>query len=110
MGWSGIGGTWSSWRVSYGGSVFFHMVSAPCVGQRPRDLAMTSGFEGAGIDLFVVPRVDVARVADGLRIFFRLLRQHRDLILGEAELVQRRDVEVLGQLINVLDAALGRLP
>src|SRR6202022_3420564 len=80
--------TCSSERMSVGFSVLVHMDSAARVRQLSRHLAVAAGLEGASVDFFVIVRIDVARVADGLRIFLGFLGEHRDLILGKAELVQ----------------------
>src|SRR6267143_7193215 len=95
--------------MSVGFSVLVHMSGAR-VRQLPRDLAMAPRLEGAGVDLFVIAGIDVAWIADGLRVFLRFPGEHGNLFLGKAELVERWDVEILGQLIDVLDGDLGRLP
>src|SRR5438874_3261457 len=109
MAWSWICRTCSSERMSVGFSVLVHM-SGPRVCQLSRDLTVPPRLEGAGVDLFVIAGIDVARIADGLRVFLRFLGEHRDLILGKAELVERWDVEILGQLVDILDRDFGRLP
>src|SRR5439155_24991137 len=79
------------------------------VGQRPGYLAVATRLEGAGVDPLVIPGIDVSRVANALRIGGSLLRQQRDLVFGKPELVERRDIEVLGQLVDVFHADLGGL-
>src|ERR1700730_4046259 len=107
---SWIAWTCSSERMSVGFSVLVHIDSAARVRQLARDFSMPPRLEGARVDLFVIARIDVARIANALRIFLRLLGEHGNLVLGKAELVQRWDVEVLGELIDVLDSNLGCLP
>ena len=87
-----------------------HIVSGAGVGQSPGDLAVASRLEGTGVDPLVIFRVHVSRIADALRVGGSLLGEQRDFVLGEPELVERRDVEVFGQLIDVFDANLGGLP
>src|ERR1700694_3396660 len=96
--------------MSYGWSVLVHMASGTSVRQLPGDLPVASRLKGPRVDLLVVPGVDISRVADGLRVGLSLLRQQWDLLFREAELVQRRNIEVLGQLIDILDRQLGRFP
>src|SRR6266550_6447599 len=96
--------------MSYGLSVLVHIPSGAGVGQRPGDLAMAPRLEGASVDPLVVLGIDVARVADTLRIGRGLFGEHGNLLLGKAELVERWDVEVLGELVDVFDPDLGRLP
>src|SRR5450759_3516960 len=54
--------------------------------------------------------IDIARIADGLGVVKRLVGEHRNLVLAEAELLHPRDVDVLGQLVDVLDRHLGGPP
>src|SRR5207244_11299186 len=83
--------------MSYGLSVLVHIPSAG-VGQRPGDLAVAARLEGAGVDPLVILGIDVPRIADALRVGRGLLGEHGNLLLGKAELVERWDVEVLGEL------------
>src|SRR5438094_3355779 len=109
MAWSSICATCSAERMSYGLSVLVHIPSGAGVGQRPGYLPVAASLKGAGVDPLVIPGIDVSRVADALRIGRGFLREHGNLLLGKAELVERRDVEVLGQLVDVLHADLGGL-
>src|SRR5437667_105112 len=65
-----------------------------------------SASERVPVDLLVAGDVDLARVADRLRILVRDPRQHRDLVLGEAELLHRRDADLVRQAVERLDARL----
>src|SRR6059036_2536839 len=96
--------------MSYGLSVLVHIPSGAGVRQRPGDLAVTARLEGAGIDPLVILGVDVSWVADALRIGRGFFGEHGNLLLGKAELVERGNIEVLGQLVDVFDSNLGRLP
>src|ERR1700724_2766638 len=86
------------------------MVSGTGVRQLSCDLAVASCLKGPGVDLLVILGVDVPRVADRLWVRLGLLREHRDLLFREAELVERWDVEILSQLIDVLDREFRGLP
>src|SRR2546426_4166056 len=110
MAWSSTCCPCSAERMSYGLSVLVHIPSGAGVSQRPGDLAVAARLEGAGVDPLVILGIDVPRVADALRIGRGFLGEHGYLLLGKAELVERWDVEVLGQLVNVFDPDLGRLP
>src|SRR2546423_4950386 len=66
--------------------------------------------KGTLVDLTVGGGVDVARVADRLRVGEGLVREHRDLGFTEAELRQARDFHVHRELMHVLDRHLRRLP
>src|SRR5438445_8537808 len=80
------------------------------VRQCPSDGAMPSCLEGAGVDLLVTTGVDVARVANRLRVGLRLLGEQGDFVFREAELVERRDLEVFGELEDIFDRGLGGFP
>src|SRR2546426_4101223 len=108
--WSSICRTCSAERMSYGLSVLVHIPSGAGVGQRPDDLAVAARLERAGVDPLVILGIDIARVADALRIGRGLFGQHGNLLLGKAELVERGDIEVLGQLVDVFDPVFGCFP
>src|SRR5207245_5198539 len=65
--------------------------------------------EGVAVDLLVAGRVESPRVADRLWILECDPGEHRDLVLGETELLERRNVDGLGQTVELLDAGHGRL-
>src|SRR5919204_4600642 len=61
------------------------------------------GLEGPLVDLLVRLHVELPRIAHRLRILEGDLRQHGHLVLGEPELLERRDVQVPGELVDLLD-------
>src|SRR5919108_3111415 len=68
------------------------------------------GVEGPPVDPLVCVEVERAGVPHGLRILERDLGQLRDLLLGEPQVLERGDAEVVGQAIHLLDGPLGLGP
>src|SRR5260370_22384265 len=79
-------------------------------GHLPGSSWVAAHVESALIDLAVCSGVDVARVADGLRIGERLVGQHRDLVFSETELLEAWDLYVISELVDVVDRHLGCFP
>src|SRR5207245_4571040 len=59
--------------------------------------------EGVAVDRLVPDDVDLARVSDRLRVLVRDPGEHRDFLLGEAELLHRRDADFIGEPVDLLD-------
>src|ERR1700694_3664989 len=72
--------------------------------------AVATQLKGLRVDASVLRGIDVPWVPDRLRVGERLVGEHGDLVLSEAQLLHARDLHVDGQLVDVLHRHLRRAP